>query len=85
MTETADQISNFMFGTKKPYDLGVQLRFRPDGIFTLRKPYESGFSRIQGNTERVIMHKRITSKNDIANTSLWHPLGKLLLDEPGFF
>ncbi len=49
MAGTSDLISNFMFGTKKLYDLGVCLRFRPYDVFTLRKPYESGFSRTSGN------------------------------------
>ncbi len=38
-----------MFDSKKPYDLGVRPRFRPYDVFTLRKPYESGFSRTSGN------------------------------------
>ncbi len=45
----SDQISNFMFDTKKPYDLGVWPRFQPYDVFTLRKPYKSGFSHTSGN------------------------------------
>ncbi len=44
MAGTCDQISNFMFGTKKPYNLDIWPRFRPYGVFTLQKPYKSGFS-----------------------------------------
>ncbi len=49
MALTSDQISNFMFGTKKPYDLGIQPRFWLYSVFTLRKQYKSGFSRTSGN------------------------------------
>ncbi len=38
-----------MFDTKKPHNSGVWPRFRPYDVFTLRKPYESGFSRTSGN------------------------------------
>ncbi len=38
-----------MFDTKKPYDLGVQPRFRLYDVFTLQKPYESGYSCTSGN------------------------------------
>ncbi len=51
MAGTSDQISNFIFGTKKRYDLGVRLRFWLYGIFMLRKPYVSSFSRTSGNAE----------------------------------
>ncbi len=49
MAGTSDQISNFMFGTKKPYDLGVKQRFWLYVICMLQKPYESDFSRTSGN------------------------------------
>ncbi len=38
-----------MFDTKKPYNLGVGPRFQPYDVFTLQKPYESGFSLTSGN------------------------------------
>ncbi len=53
MAGTSDQIYNFMFGTKKPYDLGVWPRFWLYGDFTLRKPYESGFSHTSGNADAI--------------------------------
>ncbi len=37
------QISNFMFGNKKPYDLCIQPRFWLYGVFILRMLYESSF------------------------------------------
>ncbi len=46
--QTFDRIYNFMFGTKKPYDLDVRPRFQYD-VFMLRKSCESGFSRMSGN------------------------------------
>ncbi len=49
MAGISDHISNFTFGTKKPYHLRVRLRFQPYGVFTLRKPYKSGFSCIRSN------------------------------------
>ncbi len=49
MVGTSDQISNFVFGTKKSYDLGVRPWSRLYGIFLLWKQYESGFSRTVGN------------------------------------
>ncbi len=51
MAGTSDQISNFMFDTKKPYDLGVRPRFQLYGIFLLQKPYESGFIYTSGNAD----------------------------------
>ncbi len=51
MAGTSDQIFNFMFSTKKPYDLGVRLRFRLYGIFMLQNPYKSGFGRTSGNAD----------------------------------
>ncbi len=50
MAEISDQISNFMFGNKETHDLGIRPRFWLYGVFTIRKPYESGFSRTSGNT-----------------------------------
>ncbi len=40
-----------MFDTKEPYNLGVRPRFWPYDVFTLRKPYKSGFSRTSANIE----------------------------------
>ncbi len=44
-----------MFGTKMPYNLGVQPRFLPYGIFMLRKLYEFGFSRTSDNAGNNLM------------------------------
>ncbi len=44
-----------MFDTKKPYNLAVRPRFQPYDVLTLRKPYESGYSRTSGNAERYIL------------------------------
>ncbi len=63
MAGTSDQISKFMFGTKKPYDLGIWPRFRPYGVFTLRKPYKCGFSCTSGNADVAdIMYSFISRK-----------------------
>ncbi len=42
-----------MFGTKKPYNLGVWPRFWLYGIFMFQKPYKSGISRTSGNAARA--------------------------------
>ncbi len=63
MAGTSDQISNIMFGSENPYDLGVQ----PSGVFTLKEPYESGFSRTSGNADQKTKWAKILHIQDVPN------------------